>query len=114
MWKRFLNGILKLIMIVSGIGVVIGALIAIANEAFLMGLIILFVGAFIVLFTCSGLGILVEIAYHLEAIEKNTSYSSEDFQEEWEVNDGRPWKCKTCGCLNGAKFVFCEKCGNKK
>lgn len=143
MWKRFLEGILTLIMVVSGIVVVFWALIALADGEFLTGLCILLVGAFVILLTCSGLGILVEIAYHLEAIERNTSgyqgegratynsssntgsstYSGErrehpllsgSSSNNGSLFGGGPWECRKCGCANSSKAIFCEKCGNKK
>lgn len=143
MWKRFLEGTLNFIMVVGGIVVVLASLGAMVYFNFLFGLIILVMGGLFIMLSCSGLGILVEIAYHLEAIERNTSgyqgegratynsssntgantYSGErrehpllsgSSSNNGSLFGGGPWECRKCGCENSSKAIFCEKCGNKK
>lgn len=98
MWKRFLEGTLNFIMAVGGIVVVIAALVAMGNDEFLTGLIILVVGGLFVMLSCSGLGILVEIAYHLEAIERNTS----GYQGESNTNNSAPSKTSYSTSVNSS------------
>lgn len=73
MWKRISKSYLNTVLGISIIILVIAGFLAMSEDV-AMGLVIIGAGVLIILILASTMGMLIEMAFHLEAIENNIKY----------------------------------------
>ena len=121
MWKRISRAYLNVIVVIAIILVVFISL-ALMSENVAIGIIVLGVGVLLIFILASTMGMLIEMAFHLEAIENNTkhlNFSNLPSSNSFLGNVNEPtlfskkssvWCCAKCGSNNPSYLTTC-KCG---
>ena len=124
MWKRISAALLWFMV---AVGVIVSIILALSIPSFELSLVIFVVGVLVTFIAASAFGLLVEMAFDIEKIAKNTEglVSKPNTLKTAEVKtalapvaakqaEPKGWICEACSTANNDSSLFCKNCGEKK